>query len=78
MWTAKESLAKALGEGLASALSSSDTFLEAKSGRAFFERFEIRYGDELYLMTLCSRSSECFDNIKIICDGDVEIYEISD
>lgn len=78
VWTAKEALAKALGEGLASALSAKDTFVESESGRAFFARFGVRYGEDPYLMTLCARSQESFDDIKIICDGDVEIYEISD
>ncbi len=77
VWTAKEALSKCVGDGLASSLSGKDTFEASESKRAFFARFEIAFSGKAYIMTVCSLKEESLKNIKIICDGDIGAYEIS-
>lgn len=66
IWTAKEAMMKRGGEGMLSIMTSDSARAEA-SGECAFARYEIAFGDEVYILTVCTQSAE---QIELrLCEG---------
>ncbi|MBE6597649.1 MAG: 4'-phosphopantetheinyl transferase superfamily protein [Ruminococcaceae bacterium] len=56
IWTAKEALCKCEGLSLAQNLRVLDTLDAEESGEYFFSRYDVRFEDSQYIMTVCAKN----------------------
>ena len=66
IWTAKEAMMKLGGEGMVSIMSS-DSARAKVSGERCFAGYEVSFGKEDYILTLCSENEEKIEMIE--CEG---------
>lgn len=66
IWTAKEAMMKLGGEGMISIMSSDSATALSRKER-FFAGYEISFGKEDYILTLCSKNEEKIEIIE--CEG---------